>query len=277
MMNVTPNHLKDKVAIVTGAGQGIGYAIAERLAGEGAHIVIAEINRDTVHKAAEHCASLGVEALAYPIDVGDVQQINQMVQDVVARFGRIDILINNAGVSNKAAFFELTPEQWDGLQRVNQRGLFFCLQAVARQMVAQIPDAVKESGQAERSYGKIINLSSIAGRRGRADAIHYSVSKAAVITITQGAAMALAPYNINVNAICPSVIPTAMWDELDRVQTEAHGMLRGTWYKDRVAKIPLKRAGTVEEIAAMTAFLCSDDGDYITGQTYNVDGGSELN
>ncbi len=269
--------LKDKVAIVTGAGQGIGFAIGERFAREGAHVVVAEIQRDKAHEAAEHFSNIGAEALAYPMDVGDTDQIEPMVQAVVKRFGRIDILVNNAGVSEKAAFFEMTPERWDWLQRVNQRGLFFCLQAVARQMVEQVPQAVKDAGKADHSYGKIINLSSIAGRHGRADAIHYSVSKAAVITITQGAAMALAPYNINVNAICPSVIPTAMWDELDRTQSEAHGMPRGEWYKKRVERIPLKRAGTVEEVAAMSLFLCSEAGDYITGQTYNLDGGSELN
>ncbi|MCB9453666.1 MAG: SDR family oxidoreductase, partial [Anaerolineaceae bacterium] len=214
---------------------------------------------------------------AYPMDVGDTDQVNQMVADVVARFGRIDILVNNAGLSEIISFFEMTPDKWDELQRVNQRGLFFCLQACARQMVAQIPEDVRAAGQAERSYGKIINLSSIAGRRGRANAIHYSVSKAAVITITQGAAMALAPYNINVNAICPSVIPTEMWENLDRVMTEAHNLPRGEWLRRRLTQIPLKRAGTVEEIAAITTFLCAETGDYITGQTYNVDGGSELN
>ena len=269
--------LKGKVAIVTGAGQGIGFAIGERFALEGAHVVVAEIQCDKAQEAAEHFSKIGAEALGYPMDVGDTEQIEPMVQAVVKHFGGVDILVNNAGVSEKAAFFEMTPERWDWLQRVNQRGLFFCLQAVARQMVAQVPDAVKSAGQADKSYGKIINLSSIAGRRGRADAIHYSVSKAAVITITQGAAMALAPYNINVNAICPSVIPTAMWDELDRIQSEAHGMARGEWYKKRVERIPLKRAGTVEEVAAMCLFLCSEAGDYITGQTYNLDGGSELN
>jgi NAD(P)-dependent dehydrogenase (short-subunit alcohol dehydrogenase family) len=103
------------------------------------------------------------------------------------------------------------------------------------------------------------------------------VSKAAVITITQGAAMALAPYSINVNAICPAVVPTAMWDALDRSQSEAFGLPRGEWYKRRVERVPLKRAGTAEQIAATVMFLCSDAGDYITGQTYNVDGGSELN
>lgn len=269
--------LKDKVAIVTGAGQGIGYAIGKAFAREGTHVVVAEIQRDKAYQAAEHFSSLGAEALAIPMDVGDTTQIDTMVQAVIQKFGRIDILVNNAGVSEKAAFFEMTPERWDQLQRVNQRGLFFCLQAVARQMVAQIPEAVIAAGRADRSYGKIINMSSIAGRRGRADAIHYSVSKAAVITITQGAAMALTPYNINVNAICPSVIPTAMWDGLDRSQSEALGLPRGEWYKRRVERVPLKRAGKAEDIAAMSLFLCSEAGDYITGQTYNVDGGSELN
>ncbi len=269
--------LKDKVAIVTGAGQGIGFAIGERFARQGAHVVVAEIQGDKAQAAAEHFSSFGAEALAIPMDVGDTAQIDVMVWTVVQKFGRIDILVNNAGLSEKAAFFEMTPERWDRLQRVNQRGLFFCLQAVTRQMVAQIPEAVKAAGKADHSYGKIVNLSSIAGRRGRADAIHYSVSKAAVITITQGAAMALAPYNINVNAICPSVVPTAMWDELDRSQSEAFGLPRWEWYKKRVERVPLKRAGTADDIAAMSLFLCANTGDYITGQTYNVDGGSELN
>jgi NAD(P)-dependent dehydrogenase (short-subunit alcohol dehydrogenase family) len=274
---MTTLRLKDKVAIVTGAGQGIGYAIATQFAREGAHVVVAEINSDTAHKAAADLSALGGEAWVYSVDIGDSDALQPMVEAVVARFGRIDILVNNAGVSEKASLFELTPERWDWLQRVNQRGLFFCLQTVAKQMIAQIPEEVKSAGQSDRSYGKIINLSSIAGRKGRADALHYSVSKAAAITITQGAAMALAPYNINVNAICPSVIQTPMWDELDCVQTEERGMVRGEWFKQRVARIPLKRAGTVEEIATMSVFLASQESDYITGQTFNVDGGSELN
>lgn len=269
--------LKNKIAIVTGAGQGIGYGIGARFASEGAHVVVAEINSDTAHRAAADFSALGTEALPYPIDVGDTEAVNQMITDVVAHFGWVDMLVNNAGVSEKASLLELTPERWDWLQRVNQRAVFFCLQAAAKQMIAQIPDDVKNAGQAARSYGKIINLSSIAGRRGRGDALHYSVSKSAVITITQGAAMALAPYNINVNAICPSVIPTPMWDELDRANAEANNLPRGEWYKRRIARIPLKRAGTVEEVAAMAAYLASDDADYITGQTFNVDGGSELN
>ncbi|MBA3870420.1 MAG: glucose 1-dehydrogenase [Anaerolineae bacterium] len=269
--------LKDKVAIVTGAGQGIGFAIGERFAREGAHVVVAEIQADKAQATTQYFSSLGTEALAIPMDVGEPAQIDMMVKTVVQKFGRIDILVNNAGVSEKADFFEMTPERWDWMQRINQRGVFFCLQTVARQMVAQIPEAVKTAGFADHSYGKIINMSSIAGRHGRADALHYSVSKAAVITITQGAAMALAPYNINVNAICPSVIRTPMWEEIDRIQSETLQIPQGEWYKRRVKRIPLQRGGTVEQIAATVMFLCSEAGDYITGQTYNVDGGSEMN
>jgi NAD(P)-dependent dehydrogenase (short-subunit alcohol dehydrogenase family) len=269
--------LDGKVAIVTGAGQGLGYGIGKRFSEEGAHVVVAEINRETVGKAAEDFSCVGPEALAYPVDIGDIYQTRQMVADVIARFGRIDILVNNAGLSQKATLLEITPEQWDQLQRVNVRGLLFCTQAVAQQMIAQVPDRVRQAREADRSYGKILNLASIAGRRGRADAIHYSVSKASVITITQAAAMELAPYGINVNAICPSVVPTPLWDKLDQQVAEREGWPRGEFYKRRVARIPLKRAGTVEEIAAITTFLCSNEADYITAQTYNVDGGSEMN
>ena len=269
--------LHGRIAIVTGAGRGIGYAIGTRFAQEGAHVVVAEIDRETVHQAAEDFSACGPEALAYPIDVGDVDAVNRMIADVVQRFGRLDILVNNAGLSERVSMLDMTTEQWDTLQRVNQRAVFFCMQAATRQMIAQMPKEVIDAGRADRSYGKIVNLASVAGRRGRADAMHYSVSKAAVITMTQGAAMAMAPYGININAICPSVVPTAMWEQLDRAMGPALGLPPGEFYRQRVEKIPLKRAGTAEQIAAMATFLCSDEGDYITAQTYNVDGGSELN
>lgn len=277
MAQLRSQRLNGKVAIITGAGRGIGYAIGTRFAEEGAHVVVAEIDRDTVYTAAEDFSARGTKALAYPIDVGDIDAVQKMIADVVQRFGQLDILVNNAGLSERVSMLEMTPEQWDTLQRVNQRAVFFCMQAAVRQMIAQIPDAVIEAGRADRSYGKIINLSSVAGRRGRADAMHYSVSKAAVITMTQGTAMAMAPYGINVNAICPSVVPTTMWERLDRAMGASLGLPPGEFYRQRVEKIPLKRAGTAEQIAAMATFLASEDGDYVTGQTYNVDGGSELN
>ncbi len=276
-MTLNLKRLEGKVAIVTGAGQGIGYAIGKRFAEEGARVVVAEINQDTVHLAAKEYSQIGPEALAYPVDIGDADQTQQMVRDVAAHFGRIDILVNNAGVSDKMTLLEMTPEQWDYMQRVNVRGLLFCTQAVARQMIAQVPEEVKQAGQADRSYGKIVNIASVAGRRGRADAIHYSTSKAAVITITQATAMELAPYNINVNAICPCAIWTALYENLDRQMGEKLGLPRGEFYKRRIARIPLKRGGTCEEIASMAAFLSSAEADYITAQSYNVDGGSEMN
>jgi len=265
--------LKDKIAIVTGAGQGIGKGVATRLAQEGAHVVIAEYNAEKAQAVAQELQALGVQSLAYPIDIGDTAQIEQMVVDVVKAFGRIDILVNNAGVLETLPLFDLTPEKWDWLQRVNQRGLFFALQAVAKQMVAQVPQAVKDAGRAERSYGKIVNFSSIAGRAGRPYAAHYSAAKWAVISITQSAAAYLAPYNINVNAICPGVVPTPMWDEIDRTQAERFGMKPGEWIQKTIESVPLKRAARPEDMAAAVAFLCSEDADYITGQALNVDGG----
>ncbi len=267
---------RGKVAIVTGAGQGIGQGVALRLAQEGAHVVIAEYHADRAHAVAQECSAYA-EALPYPIDIGDVDQLDRMVQDVVAHFGKIDILVNNAGVLETLPLFDLTPEKWDWLQRVNQRGLFFCLQRVARQMVDQVPPEVREQGKAERSYGKIVNFSSVAGRSGRPFAAHYSAAKWAVISITQSAAAYLAPYNINVNAVCPGIVLTPMWDEIDRVQTERFGMPRGGWIQKTVDTIPLKRAATADDLAAAVSFLCSADADYITGQALNVDGGVEMN
>jgi len=142
-MAIIPNRHAGKVAIVTGAGQGIGRGVALRFAQEGAHVVIAEYKAENARAAADECSQY-TRALAYPVDIGDTDQITRMVADVVAEFGHIDILVNNAGVLETLPLFDLTPEKWDWLQRVNQRGLFFCLQLVAKQMVAQIPDEVRQ-------------------------------------------------------------------------------------------------------------------------------------
>ncbi len=272
-----PGRHAGKIAIVTGSGQGIGRGVAQRLAEEGAHVVIAEYNRTTAETAAQELSAAGLQALACPIDIGDTDQIDQMVKAVVAQFGRIDILVNNAGVLETLPMFDLTPAKWDWLMRVNQRGLFFCLQAVARQMVEQVPAAVKEAGRADRSYGKIVNFSSVAGRSGRPYAAHYSAAKWAVISITQSAAAYLAPYNINVNAVCPGVVPTPMWDDIDKVQSARFGIAQGDWIKRTIENVPLKRAALPADLAAAVSFLCSGDADYITGQALNVDGGIEMN
>jgi meso-butanediol dehydrogenase/(S,S)-butanediol dehydrogenase/diacetyl reductase len=278
MPAIIPGRHAGKVVIVTGSGQGIGRGVAKRFAQEGAHVVIAEYNAANAQDAAAEMSAQGTEALGYPVDIGDTPQIEKMVADVVAKFGRIDALVNNAGMSRPAGLFALTPEMWEPIQRVNQQGLFFCLQAVAKQMVAQIPDEVKQAGRADRSYGKIVNFSSVAGRSGRPFDPAYSASKWAVISITQSAASFLAPYNINVNAVCPGLVPTPMWDNIDKVQgVERQGLQPGEWMRKSIESIPLKRGGTAEDIAAAVSFLCSTDADYITGQALNVDGGIEMN
>lgn len=277
MPNPIPGRHAGKIAIVTGSGQGIGRGVAKRLALEGAHVVVAEYNAANAEDAARELCALGPEALAYPIDIGDPAQITQMVGDVVARFGRIDILVNNAGVNKTTWILDITPEDWDYVQRVNQKGLFFCLQTVAKQMIAQIPDEVKQAGRAERSYGKIVNFSSVAGRSGRPYSVEYSASKWAVISMTQSAALAFAPYNINVNAVCPGLVPTPMWSYIDETQANRFGMERGQWMERAIQNIPLKRAATPDDIAAAVSFFCSEDADYITGQALNVDGGIEMN
>jgi NAD(P)-dependent dehydrogenase (short-subunit alcohol dehydrogenase family) len=286
-----------KVAIVTGAGQGIGRGIALRLAREGADLVIAEYNPDTAGDAARTIEALGRQALAYPVDISNTAAVKQMVEDVVARFGRIDILVNNAGVVQTKPMMDLTEEDWDRIVNVNQRGLFFCLQAVAAQMIRQLPEGLRvqtpsdvvsmkktEPGSESfadqdsyaGSYGKIVNFSSIAGRRGRPLSTHYAATKAAVISVTQSAALALAPYRINVNAVCPGLVPTPMWKQIDEERGQLFGAEPGEAMAAFIQTIPLKRAAVPEDIAGTVAFFCSADADYITGQALNVDGGYEM-
>ena len=216
-----------------------------------------------------------------------------MVDEVVEHFGHLDILVNNAGVAQTKPMMELTEDDWDRVINVNLRGTFFCLQAVARRMIEQAPDELKkartptdifsmEAGESEQaprrseSYGKIVNLASISGRRGRPLSTHYAASKAAIISVTQSAALALAPYNINVNAVAPGVVPTPMWEAIDQDRAALFGAEPGEAMAAFIRTIPLQRASSPRDIAAAIAFLCSSDADYITGQTLNVDGGYEM-
>ncbi|MDH5453800.1 MAG: glucose 1-dehydrogenase [Paracoccaceae bacterium] len=268
--------LDGKIAIVTGAGQGIGKAVALRLAEEAADVIVADINTQTAEQTAEEIRVLGRRALSYSIDVANVTEIQAMVDNAVAEFGRIDILINAAGVAQTGMFLDLTEQQWDRVVDVNLKGTTFCIQAVGRQMIRQVPEKVRAAGRADRSYGKIVNFSSISGRHGRATQVPYAASKAAIISVTQSAALAFAPYNINVNAVCPGVIPTPMWEQIDQDRGRISGLAPGESIKSFIERIPLKRAGSVEDVAGVVAFLCSADSDYMTGQTLNVDGGFEM-
>ena len=275
--NSMEKQLADKVAIVTGAGQGIGKGVALRLARAGAHVVVAEYNPETAVATSDEIRTLGQQALPYPIDLSEVGQIQPMVDRVVEEFGRIDILVNNAGRVQTKYMLDLTPEDWDRVVDVNQRGLFFCLQAVARQMVAQIPEEIRNADRAPRSFGKIVNFSSVAGRSGRPYSTHYAAAKTAVISINKSAALALAKYNINVNAVAPGLVPTPMWVQIDNERGELFGSKPGEAMHNFIEQhVPLKRAATADDLAGAVAFLCSSDADYITGQCLNVDGGVEM-
>ncbi len=256
--------LKDKVAIVTGGGRGIGRAICERLAGEGAVSVVADLNGGDAERTAAGIETAGGSAFGVTLDVTKQEEIDGLVETVVARAGRIDVLVNNAGIFDLSPLLEQSRESWDRIHDVNVKGLFFMLQAAARQMVAQ--------GEG----GRIINLASQAGRRGEALVANYCASKAAVISITQSAALALTEHNITVNAIAPGIIETPMWSVVDGLFAKYQNLPPGEPKRRAVEVIPAGRIGEPDDVAAAIAFLASDDADYITAQTLNVDGGNVM-
>jgi len=262
--------LEGNVAIVSGSGRGIGRAIALRYAREGAKVVVADLDERNVRAVADEIRALNAQTEPLQVDVSDPKQTAAMVARAVDRFGRLDILVNNAGVMRVRPLLELTPEDWDFVNDVNARGLFFALQAGARQMVRQAP---LSQG---RPRGKIINTASIAGRIGRPMFAAYGASKAAAISITQSAALALAP-EVTVNAICPGVVDTEMWRQIDREWTQMEKRPAGSAWQARISGIPMQRPEEPEDLTGMALFLASADSDYITGQSYHVDGGLVMN
>ena len=258
--------LQGKVALITGAARGIGRAIALRFAADGASLVLADLNRDGAEAVADEAADLGIRALGLGADVTRSADVDGLVERSVGELGRIDVLVNNAGVVRVARLLEVTPDHWDSVLNVNARAVFFVLQAVARQMKAQPPSA-------DGLRGRIINMASIAGRPGgRPLFAPYAASKAAVISITHSAAGALAP-DITVNAICPGAVETHMWEQIDAEWGELEGRPRGDVWRERTAPIPLARAERAEDVAGVAAFLAGPDGSYMTGQSVTVDGG----
>jgi len=253
--------LTDKIALVTGAGQGIGRATAIALAEAGAHVITADINAKTAEETAAAVMRFQRRSLALRVDVGDVADIDRMVQAAMREFGRIDISVNNAGVTRRADIMELTEQDWDRIHRVNAKGVFFCLQRVAREMIP-------------RREGRIINIASIAGKgyAGTSNAA-YAASKGAVISLTKTASQQLGRHNINVNSICPGVTKTALSEDNMRTRAQQEGVSIEEMERRRAEAIPLRRANDPEDIAALAVFLASPGARNITGQSYNVDGG----
>jgi len=262
--------LEGSVALITGAGRGIGRALALRYAREGAKLVVTDLDEGVARRAADEIRAAGGTAEGLRADAGDPPASVAMVARAVERFGRLDVLVNNAGVMRVRPLLETTPEDWDFINDVNARGLFFALQAGARQMMRQAPLAPG------RPRGKIVNIASIAGRGGRPMFAAYAASKAAAISITQSAAAGLAP-DVTVNAICPGVVDTPMWQQIDREWTELERRPTGAAWQDRIRGIPMGRPETPEDLTGMAVFLASADADYITGQSYHVDGGMVMN
>jgi meso-butanediol dehydrogenase/(S,S)-butanediol dehydrogenase/diacetyl reductase len=258
--------LDGRVALITGSGRGIGRAMALRYAAEGANLAIADLDESNAASVADEVRGLGSRAVSMRVDVRDPEESVCMVERVVSELGRLDVMVNNAGVVRVTPLLEVTPDDWDFTQSVNARGLFFALQASARQMMEQEPLVTG------RPSGKIINMASIAARGGRPMFAAYAASKAAVVSITQSAAMGLAP-RVTVNAICPGVVDTEMWALIDREWTELEGRPTGDAWKQRIVGIPMGRPETPDDLVGMAVFLASADSDYITGQSYQVDGG----
>lgn len=241
--------LAGKVALVTGAAQGIGKAVALLLARNGADIVVSDINLEKAEETAKEVQILGRKALAIKVDVAKADDVDKMVQAILAQFGHIDILINNAGIARDKLILRMTEEDWDVVLNINLKGTFNCTKAVVRHMSKQ-------------KSGKIVSIASVVGEMGNAGQGNYAASKAGVIGFTKTIAREFAQRGINVNAIAPGYIETPMTEALpDKVKEELKRL------------IPMDRLGRPEDVAEAVLFLVSESANYITGQVLNVNGG----
>lgn len=241
--------LAGRVAIVTGAGQGIGEGIARVLAKYGAKIVLTDLDGAKAEAAADAIRSMGRDALATQQDVADTASMKRIIDWTTSRFGTFDILVNNAAIAMQQPFDEITEVQWDKVNAVNQRGLFFAAQAAGRHFKGQ-------------QSGKILNISSFSGKQAVEEYLIYNATKAATIMMTQTLALELGPYNVNVNAICPGIVKTPIWDSLDPA----------VWDRNE-ERIPLRRGQTTDDIGEAAAFLVSEKSRNITGAVLAVTGG----
>ena len=251
--------LEGKSALVTGAARGIGRTFAQAYINEGATVAIADID---LERAQATAAELGAGAYAVKMDVTDQASIDQAIDAVVARVGKLDILINNAALFDLAPIVEITRQSYEQLFSINVAGTLFTLQAVARQMIRQ------------GHGGKIINMASQAGRRGEALVGVYCATKAAVISLTQSAGLDLIKHRINVNAIAPGVVDGEHWDGVDALFAQHENLPLGDKKRQVGQQVPYGRMGTADDLTGMAIFLASAESEYVVAQTYNVDGGN---
>jgi acetoin reductase-like protein len=255
--------LQDKVAIITGAGRGIGKGIALKFAQEGAKVVVADIDPVAVKDTAEEIQKAKGQARWIKTDVTRKVEAEAMVAFALKEFGQIDILVNNAGIVLAGYFLDFTEADWDRIIAVNLKGVVFCTQAAAKEMM-------------KRKSGKIINIASRLGKVGGAYVAPYSATKFAVVGLTQCNALEFAPH-ITVNAICPGIVLTEMWDYLSGVIGKIRGIPPENVIKERITQqVPMGRGQHPDDVAKVALFLASSDADYITGQAINDSGGTEM-
>ena len=241
--------LKDKVAIITGAGRGIGRAIALQLAREGAVVACWDVDLESATQMANEIMGMGGQALSAGVDVTDPEGVSAAVEEVLSQFSRVDILVNNAGITRDNLLVRMSAGEWDQVLDVNLKGVFHCTKALARQMMKQ-------------RQGRIVNIASVVGLMGNAGQSNYCAAKAGIIGFTKAVAKELASRSVTVNAIAPGFIETEMTKQLGEENRDAF-----------MQAIPLRRFGTPEDVALLVSFLVSEDAGYLTGQVVNVDGG----
>lgn len=257
---MTTKRFEHQVVAVTGGAQGLGLAIARRFGQEGARVALIDVQADKVETSAANLQAEGVAAMALVADVTDQAAVTQLAQTLLDRWGRIDVIVNNAGVYTSQPLDQVSPQAWQLTLNVSLTGAMHCAQAVAPIM--------RQQGR-----GRIINMSSLAGKTGFPNSSAYCTAKAGLIGLTRALAVELGPAGITVNAIAPGHILTEMLEKVDAAITGQTGQPAGSWIEARRREIPLGRLGTPEEVAALAAFIASDEASFLNGQTISLDGG----
>lgn len=253
--------IENKVALVTGAGQGIGRGIALRLARDGAAVAVVDVKREEAESVVREIEALGRKATAFVADVSDRDQVYAAIAHAEQTLGGFDVMVNNAGIAQVQGLLDVTPEEVERILRINVQGTLWGVQAAAKTFIAR------------QQKGKIINACSIAGHDGFAMLGVYSSTKFAVRALTQAAAKEFASHGITVNAYCPGIVGTGMWEEIDQRFADLTGAAKGATYKKFVEGIALGRAETPDDVASLVSYLAGPDSDYVTGQAILIDGG----